>query len=557
MVISNEDLRKIMLDSSLIDAGMIEAVAKEAVEIKKPLSELLIEKDLVSDENLGVLISDYLKIPYIRLSKITIPDEILAIIPEVVAKKQKVIAFARDQQGLQVAMANPTNDEVVSFLSKKIGENIVKHYATDRDIEDAMRLYKKELQKTFDKLIQDNISKNKNATTDMPVAQLVSMLIEYAYQNKASDIHIEPEDEDALVRFRIDGVLHDVLHLPLKMHEQVVSRIKVLSRLRTDEHLGAQDGKMQQEVTGEQLDIRVSIVPVVNGEKTVLRLLSSRSRQFSLSDLGLSQKDLEKIRNGFTKPYGMVLSTGPTGSGKTTSIYSILKILNTREKNIATIEDPVEYDIEGINQIQVNTATNLTFADGLRSILRQDPDIIFVGEIRDKETAGIAVNSAMTGHLVLSTLHTNNAATSLPRLIDMDIEPFLVSSTVNVIFAQRLVRKICDKCKVSKESTLDEISKHFSKEELVKIFGEKSEVRIYNGKGCPICHNTGYNGRIGIFEVLQVTPKIQALINSKADAGTLERAAREEGMTTMLEDSLLKVKAGITTIEEALRATKE
>ncbi|MEK7160750.1 MAG: GspE/PulE family protein, partial [Patescibacteria group bacterium] len=318
-----------------------------------------------------------------------------------------------------------------------------------------------------------------------------------------------------------------------------------------------QDGKMQMTLPDEELDVRVSIVPITKREKAVLRLLSSKSRQLTLTDLGMKENDLKKVQDGFVKPYGMILATGPTGSGKTTTIYAILKILNTRDINIASIEDPVEYDIAGINQIQVNPKTNLTFANGLRSILRQDPNVIFVGEIRDAETADIAVNSAMTGHLVLSTLHTNDAATTLPRLMDMNIEPYLVSSTVSVIVAQRLIRKICEKCRVSVTQTAEDLRKHISRDLINKFFGDKKELRLYQGKGCPICQQTGYAGRVGIFEVLVISPAIKELINAKADAAIIAQKGKEEGMKTMLEDGLEKVAAGITTIEEILRASKE
>jgi type II secretory ATPase GspE/PulE/Tfp pilus assembly ATPase PilB-like protein len=306
----------------------------------------------------------------------------------------------------------------------------------------------------------------------------------------------------------------------------------------------------------------------VAGEKVVLRLLASHHRQFGLTDLGMTENDLNKVRNAFTRPYGMILSTGPTGSGKTTSMYAVLKILNVREKNIATIEDPVEYEIEGINQIQANTKTNLTFANGLRSILRQDPDIIYVGEIRDEETADIAINAATTGHLVLSTLHTNDAATTLPRLIDMGIEPFLVSSTVNAIISQRLVRRICDRCKMSVELTKSakgwqgdkQLAAQFTsldKTTLTTYFGASDRVRLYQGKGCVVCHNTGYLGRVGIFEILEVTPAIQALIVGKSDSERIMQQAIKEGMSTMMHDGLTKVARGITTLEEILRAATE
>jgi type II secretory ATPase GspE/PulE/Tfp pilus assembly ATPase PilB-like protein len=336
------------------------------------------------------------------------------------------------------------------------------------------------------------------------------------------------------------------------LHDQIITRIKVLARLRTDEHLSAQDGKMQLKLEAEELDIRVSIVPVVDGEKAVLRLLSEKSRQFSLSDLGMEEKDLEKVKNGFSKPYGMVLSTGPTGSGKTTTMYAILKILNTRERNISTIEDPVEYEMEGVNQIQVNPKTNLTFADGLRSILRQDPDTIFVGEIRDKETAGIAINSAMTGHMVLSTLHTNDAATALPRLIDMDIEPFLVSSTVNVIIAQRLVRKLCTRCIESYTITPDLV------ERLRTIIGDTEiSQTFYRSHGCEECGMRGYKGRIGIFEILEISEEMRGLIIKHGSTDEIIRMGVANGMTPLIRDGLNKASGGLTSLEEVLRVVRE
>ena len=406
-------------------------------------------------------------------------------------------------------------------------------------------------------MLKQQVNAAGKGQSEAPIAKIVDTLIEYAYRSNASDIHIEPEEEHSLVRFRIDGILHDELKLPKELHDQVITRIKVLSSLRTDEHLSAQDGKLQMKLKEEDLDVRVSLVPIVGGEKAVLRLLTSHYRQFGLSDLGMNTLAFNRVKSAIQKPYGMILSTGPTGSGKTTSIYAILKILNVREKNIATIEDPVEYEIEGINQIQVNPKTNLTFAEGLRSILRQDPDIIYVGEIRDEETASIAINSAMTGHLVVSTLHTNDSATALPRLIDMKIEPFLVASTVNVIIAQRLVRKICDRCKFSYQQTAVELKKQTSEALIKKYLGIEGEIRLYKGKGCDVCHLTGYVGRVGIFEVLEVSEAIKDLIVAKADSDTVTKKAVEEGMLTMLEDGLQKVQLGVTTIEEVLRATSE
>ena len=552
---SNE-VYKSLSELNIIPLEKLKEAFKESQTNKTPFDEVLLSRELISDENLGKVISESIKIPFINLSKVHIADDLLLVVPEILARKSNLIAFERSKDGIKLAMNNPKDDELIALISKKTGEKIIPYYATKQDIANSLRYYQKEMQRTFNELLNQTVEEaKKSKEKEAPISKIVELLIEYAFENKASDIHIEPEDADSLIRYRVDGVLHDVLHLPKELHNQIVSRIKVLSRLRTDEHLSAQDGKMQADV-GEKLDIRVSIVPIVDGEKVVLRLLSSHSRQFSLDNLGMGSADIAKLKNAYNKPYGIILSTGPTGSGKTTTIYAIVKIINSREKNIATIEDPVEYDIEGVNQIQVNPKTNLTFAKGLRSILRQDPDIIFVGEIRDNETAGISVNSAMTGHLVLSTLHTNNAATTLPRLIDMGIEPFLVSTTVNLIIGQRLIRRICVSCRQSKTVAASELRKILPKNSLDEYLEGKNEIRLYQGKGCSVCHNSGYRDRIGIFEILEVTPAIRELIESKASAADIEEKAVEEGMHTMLEDCLLKVKNGITTIEEVLKATK-
>jgi len=557
MVVSDTQLQTLIVDAGLVDGKGWEAVATYAANAHVPLTSALIEKGIASDEQLGSLIATFLKVPFVVLSKISLPEDVFHIIPEKVARRQKAIAFARDADSVKVATANPQNQALFAMVTQKTGQRVMVYYATERDIETTLQIYKTLLQKTIDELLKEDIRK---ATTtvleDPPVAKIVDALIEAAYQDKASDIHIEPEEKDSLIRFRIDGVLHDVLRVPKALHDRIATRIKVLSSLRTDEHLSAQDGKMRMALAEENLDIRVSIIPISEGEKVVLRLLSSRSRQYTLSDLGMNERDLQKVTNAFNKSYGMILSTGPTGCGKTTTIYTIVKILNTREKNITTIEDPVEYRIVGANQVQVNPKTNLTFAYGLRSILRQDPNIIFVGEIRDNDTAAIAVNAALTGHLVLSTLHTNDAATAIPRLTDMKVEPFLVASTVNIIIAQRLVRKICDTCKTTVTTSQEELKKHIPQEAIKKYLGEQPEIVMYKGKGCKICHMTGYMGRVGIFEVLEVTKEIRKRITEKSDSDVIAKAAVAEGMSTMLNDGLEKVKHGMTTIEEVIRATK-
>jgi len=550
MILPNEKLSELVLKEKIINKKELDELIEFITTTKISLQEGILTKNILTDEKLGKIIAESLGVPFIVLSQQVIPEEVGRIIPEKVARRNHSFAFEKDKTSIKVAMSDPTNTAFLSFVTKKTGLKPIVYYATEKDIETTIKLYKKLLQNIIDELLADDIS------DEAPIIKILEELIRTAYEDKASDIHIEPEEDQSLIRFRIDGVLQDVVNFPRKLHDRIITRIKVLSNLRTDEHLSAQDGKMQLQLEQEDLDIRVSIIPIAEGEKVVMRLLSSKSREITLPDLGVNDSDLKKITNAFGKNYGMVLSTGPTGSGKTTSIYAILKILNIRGKNITTIEDPVEYKIKGANQVQVNVKTNLTFANGLRSILRQDPNIIFVGEIRDSETAGIAVNAALTGHLVLSTLHTNDAATAIPRLIDMKVEPFLVASTVNVIIAQRLVRKICESCKIKITYKYDDIVMHASVDLVNKYLGKKADVEVYQGKGCRICRQTGYSGRLGIFEVLEVTKNIRKLVSNKVDADIIETAAKEEGMRTMLEDGLEKVSKGLTTIEEVLRATK-
>lgn len=395
---------------------------------------------------------------------------------------------------------------------------------------------------------------------DLPIIKIVDKLFEFAYLNRTSDIHIEPFENQTLVRFRIDGLLHDIALIPKNLHRLIITRIKILSRLRTDEQRAPQDGRLRFKVGAEKVDVRVSIIPVLYGEKVVLRLLSAKVSEHNLEDLGFSPEELDMFSRHIKKPWGMILVTGPTGCGKTTTLYAVLKKLNRREVNISTIEDPVEYDIEGINQIQVNSKVGLTFAAGLRSIVRQDPNIIMVGEIRDEETAKISIDSALTGHLVLSTLHTNDAATTFTRLLDMGVEPFLVASTVNLTIGQRLVRKICDKCKrevkIDKEK-LTLVRKQLSANLIKKYNLDSPEKKFYIGGGCQECQDTGYRGRLGIFELLEMDNKIKEMIMGKANAVEIAKWAMEKGMVPMVEDGLLKAEKGLTTLEEILRVAKE
>lgn len=562
-ILTHDELRTLLLDAGVVEEKDLVLAEERLKSEGGTFAQAVLWYNLVSDEELGKLMADVLHVPFVVLEQKFIPREVLDIVPEVVAKNKRVIAFALDAEGVHVAMTDPRNVEMQSFLERKTGLPVRVYLAMERDMENALMLYRQEVTEAFEELILSDIKEagKESHETDPPIIRIVDTLISYAYQNRASDIHLEPRERDMLVRFRIDGVLHDIVKLPPELHPQIISRIKVLAKLRIDEHQTPQDGKVSFPVEGsEELDVRVSIIPTTEGEKVVLRLLSERSRQFSLTNLGLSAEALELVKAAYEKPYGMILVTGPTGCGKTTTLYSVLKLLNRRHVNIVTIEDPVEYDMEGVNQIQVNPEAALTFATGLRSILRQDPNVILVGEIRDNETADIAINLAMTGHLVLSTLHTNNAATAIPRLIDMDIEPFLIASTTNVIVAERLVRKIHAACRASEEVPSVDLSAQIGEKMFEKVFGKpaaEKSIRLYRGKGCKACHDTGYEGRSGIFEVLVLTDAIRQAIVERRDANVIEGLAIAAGMRTMFEDGLIKVQEGLTTIDEILRVTKE
>ncbi|MBU1203280.1 GspE/PulE family protein [Patescibacteria group bacterium] len=559
-VISDEKIYKIITKIGLIEQSVLDTALSAAKEKGEDFVTFLIKQDLIKSHEIGQLIANDLHIKYVNLSKESISTDVLNLLPEVVARRQNMVVFKRDKDGIKVAMANPFDYEMIKMLEKKVGDKVIPYFSTEFDIKNSFGLYRKSIQQEYATNIQKQAIRAQGEQAEsVSVVKLVDDLFSYAYTNHASDVHIEPEEKDIKIRFRIDGLLYDVLTLNKNILDIIVTRIKILSQLRTDESRAAQDGKIVTNVEGEKVDIRVSVVPTTHGEKIVMRLLSSKGKQFSLEDLGMNERDLEIVRQAAKRPYGMILSTGPTGSGKTTSLYALIKLLNKRDVNICTIEDPVEYDLEGVNQIQVNSKTNLTFAKGLRSLLRQDPDIIMVGEIRDEETAGIAVNSAMTGHLVLSTLHTNDASTSLPRLFDMKIEPFLVASTVNVIIAQRLVRRICMKCIVSYTLNDKEVFDLKKEVHLDKFLNTQniSDIRFYKGKGCEACNHSGYTGRIGIFEVLEVIDNIKELILARADADKIRNMAISNGMTTMFEDGFNKAVSGKTTLEEIFRVTKQ
>ncbi|HOZ55823.1 MAG TPA: GspE/PulE family protein [bacterium] len=563
MQITDSKLKEMLVQSGLIAEADFDSAAKEAREQAKNLADLLVEKDLIRDNQLNQLIANEFNVSYVNLQQEKIDEAVLNLVPELVAKRKGVIAFARDKEGIKVGMTNPGDLEMVHLLQKQFGDKVIPYYTGQKDIVESLVLYKSSLQEEFSKIISEiNDKKKAKEDHDDLFIKLVDLLLQYGYQNKASDIHIEPYARETLVRFRIDGIMHDVLEIPKNLSDFIIARIKIMAKMRTDEHRSAQDGKLVFKSGDDKIDVRVSIVPVTQGENLVLRVLADKNRRFSLNDLGINDKDLVKINQAIRNPHGMILVTGPTGSGKTTTLYAILKILNKREVHIATIEDPVEYDIEGVSQIQVDTKTNLTFAKGLRAIVRQDPDIIMVGEIRDEETAGIAINSALTGHLVLSTLHTNDAPTTIPRLLDMGIEPFLAASTVNVVIAQRLVRVICEKCRSAYAISEEEKNIIKSDPNLLKYFKDRGhnnldKILFYKGNGCKVCSNTGFSGRLGVFEILEMTDKIREQIVKNSSSGEIMKIARSQGMTTMLEDGIEKVFNGITTFSEVFRVTRE
>ena len=558
MIIDNKALYTRLVELKVIDNSLLDDALVESVQTGDSLIEILLSRDLISDENLGVLVADMAGAPFVRLERIAIKREMITRLPESMSLAKLALVFSEDEKEARVAMADPKDVATIELLKKRFGKQVKIYYATERDIRFALFAYRKEAEEVFEEIINRSAEETKQSQGEAPIIKIVDTMMTYAYQSRASDIHIEPADDFVQLRFRIDGVLQDIVALPKVIEHQIVTRIKVLSGLPTDEHSAALDGKFTFDIPDvEEVDVRVSIVPATHGERVAMRLLSSNMRQFSLLDLGLSEENIAKVREAYTKPYGMILSTGPTGSGKTTTMYAFMKILNKRNVNIMTIEDPVEYQIRGVSQIQVNPKTNLTFAAGLKSIVRQDPNIILVGEIRDEETAGIAVNASLTGHLVLSTLHTNDAATTVPRLLEMKVEPFLVASSVSMVVAQRLVRRICVNCRVSEVRTVAQLAGELPKD-LLKQYAEKNgkSVRVYRGTGCDVCRHTGYQGRVGIFEVMRVSEAIKEAINTKKDASAIKKIAVSEGMMTMVQDGMEKVKLGLTTIDELLREVK-
>ncbi|KKQ74290.1 MAG: Type II secretion system protein E [Berkelbacteria bacterium GW2011_GWB1_38_5] len=571
--ITSDELKKALTASGFIDEKNFQDALAEAQKTDRDIVNVLIEHGNISEEYIAEILADYFGVKYISLKKIELRDEDIKSISEQVAQSKKIIVFGREKDKLKLAMEDPGDIGAIDYVEKHTGQKVIPYITTGSDIRESLGVYKKSIASDFTKIIEENVQKSKAQgldiaamAQDLPVINILDTIVEYAIAQRASDIHLEMLPKQFLIRFRIDGILKDIIQLPVTIHPALVARVKILSDLKIDERRSPQDGRFRFETEHHSTAIRVSIIPAFYGEKVVMRLLEESERFLTLEELGLAQRELKLVQEAILHPHGMVLSTGPTGSGKTTTLYTILHILNRPEVNISTIEDPIEYDVKRVNQIQVNPKIGLTFADGLRSLLRQDPDILMVGEIRDKETAEMAIHSALTGHLVLSTLHTNDAAGAVPRLIDMGVEPFLLASTLNLIIAQRLVRKICSNCVVSvKYSDQDLIKmknqmKGLSKEETIGSKNEnqiKMPTKFYKGKGCKQCGGSGYRGRIGIFEILPMSGAIQTLAVQRAPAEKIKAQAVKEKMALMIEDGFRKVEAGLTTLEEVLRVTRE
>lgn len=649
--IKSEDLIKLIVKNKLASEKKLLELEKTAEGQHVPFQDLIVSRKVINEKDLVKIYGEAYKIPFVDLSTIDIKRDLLSKLPEKVALRYQAVVFDEKGDSLLLAMVDPLDVQAVQFIEKQLGYSTKVYIASPTDISQALDMYKEGLSSEISKVIEESkelsieegqIDQKTSAENvqeivqEAPIARALSIILEYAVKSRASDIHIEPRESFIQVRFRVDGMLQDTMTLPKQILSAIVTRVKILANLRIDEHRVPQDGRIKVKIGTKTISIRVSTLPIIDGEKVVMRLLDESNKAPTLEELGFSGVALLGIKTALKKPHGMLLVTGPTGSGKSTTLYSAITMINGIEVNISTVEDPIEYKIQGVNQTQVNTKTGMTFASGLRALLRQDPDVIMVGEIRDTETAEMAVHAALTGHIVLSTLHTNNAAGCLPRLLDMKVEPFLIASTVNAVIGQRLVRRLCPECRepyqASKEQIeeliksfdLDrnfliasspkevakEVEKHISnfeektipapknlqkkmsildqiaadpsiinrslseaekddKESLrEKIFippGEEKKasdnhelsLTLFRAAGCAKCNKTGYSGRLGIYEVLEVTDKIGEMIVAKAQSEEIEKTAINAGMVTMAQDGFIKALIGVTTIEEVMRVTRE
>ncbi len=602
MRISNQLVEQLLKKANKVSDEQLANLKKQAQSDKKSLQELVISSNLISEKDLTQLFAEEIEIPFIDLNPKDIQKETLRLIPERIARQYNVIVFSIEEDGTKLlAMEDPDDIQAISFLQKQLGDELRIYIATRSNILQCIDQYRGNISSEITQVIsgdqdeqaQEEEFDESDLAEDSPIAQTVNLIIEGAIKAGASDVHIEPRENNVSIRYRVDGILQEVNKLPKKVHNALVSRIKILSNLKIDERRAPQDGRFKIAINNMLYALRVSTLPISEGEKVVMRILSEGSKALSLEELGFWGNSLNIINHAITQPHGMILVTGPTGSGKSTTLFSVLSILNKPEVNISTIEDPIEYHIVGANQTQVNPVAGMTFASGLRALLRQDPNIIMIGEIRDTETANLAVQAALTGHLVFATLHTNNAATCLPRLLDMNIEPFLIASTVRAVIGQRLVRRLCPSCRESYSpdtATIKQVCDTFKikTDSDMKIINEleKNAYKAGIGKtstssktsainpmatndskivtlykphegGCNDCNHIGYRGRLGIYEALENTSDIQKLIVTSATSEALQTQAVSDGMVTMQLDGLIKALRGMTSIEEILRVTTE
>lgn len=594
MRISDATLQALLEKTGKVKPDLLDKLRAEEKKTARPLQDLVIKHELISDKELTQLYAKETDVPFVELVPKDIEKKTIEVIPERIARQYNAVVFKVEKGLKHLAMEDPDDVQAVDFIKKYIGSNFKLYIATKEDILGALEQYREGIATELDKVIDVEVQKEEKPEEDVseediaedsPIAQTVNLILEAAIRSGASDVHIEPREEFVQVRYRIDGVLRETSKLPRNVLAALVSRIKILSNLKIDERRVPQDGRFKVSVGGKLYALRVSTLPVTDGEKVVMRILDESNKALTLEDLGYWGQSLRSINDAIVQPHGMILVTGPTGSGKSTSLYSVLSMLNDPAVNISTVEDPVEYRIRGTNQTQVNPKAGMTFSSGLRALLRQDPNIIMVGEIRDGETADLAVQAALTGHLVFSTLHTNNAATCLPRLLDMGVEPFLIATTTRAVVGQRLVRKLCPTCKQEyhpEDGELDSILATFNlktkavldtlgsleKEAMEEGIGkETTDLSLRNGtlgrlfrpnpEGCDACGHSGYKGRMGIYEVLPVTTTVQKLIVGNATSNQLQDQAIADGMMTMQTDGLIKALRGQTSIEEILRVTRE
>jgi type IV pilus assembly protein PilB len=559
----------ILVQEKILTSDQYSKLKIEAAKQNTDVDTLIHNLQIVGEEKYFEAQAKMLNVPFTSVASLPFSPEALGFVPKSVAERFSLIPFAFDKETkvLSVVMGNANDVEAVEFVKQKTGASIKVFQGIPTEVTQAIQsqysfglvgevkaaLKESEQIKQIKTFDLQNISE---VIKEAPIAKIVSTILEYAVKSRASDIHLEPQEDRVRVRYRIDGILYERLSLPLGVNEAVISRVKILSGLKIDEHRIPQDGRFNFKVADEEVDLRVSSLPTVFGEKIVMRLLRKSGGVPTLPDLGINGPSLRILEAAMLRPHGIILVCGPTGSGKTTTLYAVLSKLNTARVNILTLEDPVEYQIPGANQVQINEDVGLTFATGLRAFLRQDPNIILVGEIRDKETTELAIQASLTGHLVFSTLHTDSAAGALPRLIDMGAETFLLASTINASMGQRIARKICPHCKV------DYVPPAEITNEIAKVLGHlmpkiTGQIKLFKGSGCEVCGHSGFLGRVGIYEVMAVTEGIQTLILQRSDSSTIEMQAKKEGMITMKQDGYLKVLAGITTIDEILRVAQE